>query len=215
MKKSLYPLFITTFLMSSVHAGFFNEYEEELNRDDNEREYAAQSKADRQLSTSCPKSVKRRKIALILHEDKGRGSRKVNNPNYSQLFQEINRRLKDQGLRTYTQTEITSHIAQAELEAVANGDPDAAIAAAGKLGASYFLKARISSRHNRNPLTKVNEVFVDMSFTMTKHGRSISSVKAGGDSWAGQDTQSVALQILESKADTIVGQLYYDICTKK
>lgn len=200
--------------MTPAHAGFFDEYEEEINREDNAQRDAAQRRADRQLSVKCPASVKRRKIALILHENKGKGTRKVNNPNYSALFQEINRRLKNQGLKTYTQGQINAQIAQAELEAVANGDPDAAIAASKKLGATYFLRAHISSRSNVNPITRVNEVFVNMTFNLTKWGRPISQIKAQGDSWAGQDTQSAAMAILEEKAESVVAQLYYDICTK-
>ena len=213
MRKAIIFLLICT-CMAPAHAGFFDEYEEDINREDNERQDAAERKADRQLSVKCPASVKRRKIALILHEDRGRGTRKVNNPNYSALFQEINRRLKRQGLKTYTQGQINAQIAQAELEAVANGDPLAAIAASKKLGATYFLRARISSRSNVNPITRVNEVFVNMTFSLSKWGKPISQVKAQGDSWAGQDTQSAAMAILEEKADSIVGQLYYDICTQ-
>jgi len=214
MTKNIIAIFLICTYSNILHAGFFDDYEEEVNREDNERAEVAQRKSDRQLSVKCPASVKRRKIALILHEDKGRGARKVNNPNYSALFQEINRGLKGQGLKTYTQGQINAQIAQAELEAVANGDPDAAIAASKKLGATYFLRARISSRSNVNPITRVNEVFVNMTFNLTKWGRPISQVKAQGDSWAGQDTQSAAMAIMEEKTDAIVGQLYYDICTK-
>jgi len=214
MSKIITTLLLICTCMTPAHAGFFDEYEEEINREDNAQRDAAQRRADRQLSVKCPASVKRRKIALILHENKGKGTRKVNNPNYSALFQEINRRLKNQGLKTYTQGQINAQIAQAELEAVANGDPDAAIAASKKLGATYFLRAHISSRSNVNPITRVNEVFVNMTFNLTKWGRPISQIKAQGDSWAGQDTQSAAMAILEEKAESVVAQLYYDICTK-
>ena len=56
--------------------------------------------------------------------------------NYGQHFDAINRRLRYLGLRTFTPEEIRRQIAQAEIDAYFRNDPNAAISASKRLGAS-------------------------------------------------------------------------------
>ena len=71
--------------------------------------------------------------------------------NYGPHFQAINSRLRGLGLRTYTPEEIRQQIAQAEIDAYFRNDPDAALAAAKKLGASFVLRGLISSHAQPQP----------------------------------------------------------------
>ena len=118
-------------------------------------------------------------------------------------------------MNTYTQEEITQQIAQAEIEAAMQNDPDAAITAASRLGASFILRGLISSRSQRNPIINVHEVFVDMGFTLvTAEGRSVSDASASGDSYSGRDTLTAALRLVRQDADRVVAELYHDYCTQ-
>jgi hypothetical protein len=221
MKKLI--LLATLLLSTSASANFFEENEAELEAEER-REQAQQSQLESQkkqqvsqlLSTPCPGHKKRRKIALILYENNGAGTIKVNNPEFNRLFQTINQGLRNEGLRTYSQAAITRQIAQAEIAAVANGDPDAAIAAAGKLGAYYFLTAHINTRNNFNQVLHINEVFVDMTFSLnTARGKPVTTVNSDGDVWAQQDIQSAALSIIRDKSNLIIAKLYHGVCHDK
>src|SRR6266480_3682193 len=70
-------------------------------------------------------------------------------------FQAINTRLRALGLKTYTPEEIRRQIAQAEIDAYFRNDPDAALAASKRLGASFILRGLISSQATRNPMMAV------------------------------------------------------------
>lgn len=153
---------------------------------------------------------KRSRVAVI--EPTGRGSQ----ANYGVLFNEINQRLRDIGLKTYSEAEISAQVAQAEMEAFLNNDMDAAASAANRLSAHFFLRGVIDSRSQVNPVLGINEVFVTMAFTLVDaSGRIISNVAAKGDAYSGQDTLSVALALVREQADLVVARLYHDYCIGK
>jgi len=90
---------------------------------------------------------------------------------------------------------------------------DAALAASKRLGANFVLRGLISSQATRNPMMAVNQVSVNMGFTLTgSNGRVISNVDANSSSYAGADVQHMALTLVNEKADEVVAELYSDYC---
>ncbi|MFP5212841.1 MAG: hypothetical protein ACLGPL_05630 [Acidobacteriota bacterium] len=155
------------------------------------------------------------KIGVVIGERHAKGDISISQPKYGVMFNSINGRLRNLGLRTYSQEQITQQIAAAEIKAYMNNDPDAALSAAGRLGANFMLKGVINSRANVNPILHINEVVVDMTFTLTSSsGKIISSSTARSESYAGADTISVAQDLVEEQAEEIVAKLYNDFCTK-
>ena len=103
--------------------------------------------------------------------------------------------------------------AQAEIDAYFKNDPDAALSAARRLGASFILRGLISSTATRNAIIAVNQVSVSMGFTLTaSNGRMISDTGASSSSYAGTDVQRMALTLVNENADEVVATLYADYC---
>ncbi len=211
MKKSLLFL-ICFYLLGSAAYGFsFSDDERQ-----SAREKAAKAqKIGQLLDVSCKDSLKDQKIAVMIAERHSGGKFTVSQSKYSTLFETINQRLRELGLRTYNQQDITRQIADAEIKAYMNNDPDAALSAARKLSANFIIRGVIDSRAHKNPIINVNEVYVDMSFTLTSSsGRTISGTTARSESFAGADTIRVAQILVEEQADEIVAKLYHDFCRR-
>ncbi len=120
--------------------------------DDSERQ-EAQARANRiaeQLSTPCRADLRNKKIMVVIGEVQSNGYIvAAQQQNYGPHFEAINARLRALGLRTYTPEEIRRQIAQAEIDAYFRNDPDAALAASRRLGASFVLRGLISSQATR------------------------------------------------------------------
>lgn len=200
-------------MTATAQAFSFSESEDQERR---EMEMKAEDRArevQRLLAVPCDAKLKRKKVALIIGqqvEDQGI----VYKPQkYGPIFQEINRRLRDLGLNTYTQEEIRAQIAQEEVRAFLNNDVEAAETAARRLSAGYMLRGMIHSKIRMNPVVRIEEVFVTMAFTLVSaSGKTISNVTAGGDSFSGADTMAVALDIVKEEADLAVAKIYSDFC---
>jgi len=176
-------------------------------------EAARQERIAQQLSTPCRAELKGKKIAVIIGEVQSNGYVAAQQQNYGPHFQAINARLRSLGLTTYTPEEIRKQIAQAEIDAYFRNDPDAALAAAKRLGASFILRGLISSQAVMNPVVRVNQVSVNMGFTLTgANGRIISDTGASSSSYAGADVSSMALTLVNEQADEVVARLYGDYC---
>ena len=176
-------------------------------------EAARQERIAQQLSTPCRAELKGKKIAVIIGEVQSNGYIAAQQQNYGPHFQAINARLRSLGLATYTPEEIRKQIAQAEIDAYFRNDPDAALAAAKRLGASFVLRGLISSQAVMNPVVRVNQVSVNMGFTLTgANGRIISDTGASSSSYAGADVSSMALTLVNEQADEVVARLYGDYC---
>ena len=176
-------------------------------------EEARQSDIAERLSTPCRAGIKDKKIMVVIGEVQSNGVIAAQQQNYGRHFQAINSRLRSLGLKTYSPEEIRRQIAQAEIDAYFRNDPDAALAASKRLGASFVLRGLISSQATRNPMMAVNQVSVSMGFTLTgSNGRVISNVDATSSSAAGADVQRMALTLVNEKADEVVSQLYSDYC---
>jgi hypothetical protein len=176
-------------------------------------EAARQERIAQQLSTPCRAELKGKKIAVIIGEVQSNGYIAAQQQNYGPHFQAINARLRSLGLATYTPEEIRRQIAQAEIDAYFRNDPDAALSAAKRLGASFMLRGLISSQAVMNPVIRVNQVSVNMGFTLTgANGRIISDTGASSSSYAGADVSRMALTLVNEQADEVVARLYGDYC---
>lgn len=183
---------------------------------DTEAKALEDAKRDRianDLSTPCRADLKGKKIMVVIGEVQSGGRIAAQQQNYGPHFQAINTRLRALGLTTYTQEEIRSRIAQAEIDAYFRNDPDAALSAAKRLGASFVLRGLIASEAARNPLMAVNQVSVSMGFTLTgSNGRIISDVNANSSSYSGVDVARMALTLVNEQAEEVVAKLYADYC---
>jgi acid stress-induced BolA-like protein IbaG/YrbA len=174
---------------------------------------ARQSRVAAELATPCRADLKGKKIMVVIGEVQSNGVIAAHQQNYGPHYQAINSRLRALGLRTFTPEEIRAQIAQAEIDAYFRNDPDAALAASKKLGASFVLKGLISAQATRNPMMPVNQVAVNMNFTLTGgNGRIISNAEANAASYAGADVSRMALTLVNENADEVVAKLYGDYC---
>ena len=189
-----------------------------FSQQDNSEQAAREAKAQEiaaRLSTPCRDQLKDKKIMVVIGEQTSAGGISANQQNYGPHFQAINGRLRALGLRTYTPEEIRKQIAQAEIDAYFKGNPDAAISAAKRLGASFTLRGLISAQAGRNAIIPVNEVIVAMGFTLADAGgRPIADAAAQGGSFAGADTRSAAASLVNEQADDVVSKLYAEYCTR-
>ncbi len=191
--------------------GFKFSQQDESERMENE---ARQSRIAEQLSTPCRASIKDKRIMVVIGERQSNGYIAAQQQNYGPHFQAINTRLRALGLKTYTPEEIRRQIAQAEIEAYFRNDPDAAMAASKKLGASFVLRGLITAQSGMNPMMRVNQVSVNMDFTLYGgNGRVVADAHASSSSYSGADVQHMALTLVNEKADEVVAQLYADYCT--
>ena len=174
---------------------------------------ARQGRVAAELATPCRADLKGKKIMVVIGEVQSNGVIAAHQQNYGPHFQAINSRLRSLGLRTFTPEEIRAQIAQAEIDAYFRNDPDAALAASKKLGASFVLKGLISAQASRNPMMPVNQVAVNLNFTLTGgNGRIISNAEANAASYAGADVSRMALTLVNENADEVVAKLYGDYC---
>jgi hypothetical protein len=177
---------------------------------------AAQAQKDAaiswQLSTPCRDRIKNRKIMVLIGEERN-GMVSATQGNYSRHVDAINSRLKNLGLRIYSAEEIRKQIAQEEVDAVFKNDPDRALSAARRLAAQYVLRGVIASRASYNNMVNVNQVNVNLDFTLTDAaGRPVSRASANNASYAGNDISGMALTLIEERADEVVARLYSDYC---
>lgn len=176
-------------------------------------EDARRERIAQHLSTPCRADLKGKKIMVVIGEQQSNGVVATQQQKYGRHFQAINTRLRSLGLTTYTAEEIRRQIAQAEIDAHFRNDPDAALSAAKRLGASFVLRGLISSQATRNPLMPVNQVAVNMGFTLSGgNGRIISDVQANASSYAGADVAGMALTLVNEQAEEVVAKLYADYC---
>jgi len=191
--------------------GFKFSEQDEADRAESE---ARQSRIAEQLSTPCRADLKGKKIMVVIGEMRSNGVIYAQQQNYGPHFQAINTRLRGLGLRSYTPEEIRRQIAQAEIDAYFRNDPDAALAASKRLGASFVLRGLISSQALPNPMMNVNQVSVNMDFNLAgSDGRQISTAQAHSSSYAGADVGRMALTLVSENADEVVAKLYADYCT--
>jgi hypothetical protein len=165
-----------------------------------------------QLATPCRDRIRNRKIVVLIAEERN-GIVMARQGNYSRHVDAVNSRLRGLGLRTYSPDEIRRQIAQEEIDAYFKNDPDRALSAARRLAAQYVLRGVIASTAVRNAIVNVNQVSVNMNFTLTDAaGRPVSTATASNQSYAGSDIAGMALTLIDERADEVVARLYSDYC---
>lgn len=193
--------------------GFKFSQPDESAQADQAAEAARQQMIADQLSTPCRAELRGKKIMVIIGQVQSNGYIAAAQQNYGPHYQAINKRLQALGLRTYTPEEIRAQIKQAEIDAYFKNDPDAMLSASRRLGASFILRGLITSQAGMNPMMPVNQVAVNMAFTLTTSGgRVVSDVQANNASYSGTDVARMALTLVNEKADEVVAQLYGDYC---
>lgn len=216
MPRSLVAASALALLLAVVSAGPVSGQGFKFSQPDDSAKMEEAARQDRiayELSTPCRADLKGKKIMVIIGEEQGNGYINALQQNYGRHFQAINVRLRSLGLRTFTPEEIRAQIAQAEIDAYFKNNPDAALSAAKRLGASFILRGLISSQASRNPMIRVNQVEVSMGFTLTgSNGRIVSDVAANSSSYAGANVAQMALTLVNEQADEVVAKLYGDYC---
>jgi hypothetical protein len=160
----------------------------------------------------CRQGLKDQRILFLVGEQSA-GQWDTDQGHFGEFARVIDQRLKGLGLKTYTQQEIKASIAQAEVDAYFKNDPDAALSASKRLGATHVLRGVISSRTAVNRIVQVDEVGVTIDLTLAAaDGRALSDVSAHSDSYSGSDTLATALDLVRRQADLLVAQLYNDYC---
>lgn len=190
-------------------AGAFKFSDEEAAR---KADGAAKTLGSAEIPAACRERLKKERV-LVLVAERGNNGVNADQGRYGLHFQGIDRRLRQQGMRTFSQAEIKKQIAQAEIDAHFRNDPDAALAASRKLGASLSLRGVISSRQAINPVLRINEVSVNIGFALVRSdGHVIAETSAAAESYSGSDTLGMALTLLDEQADGVVGRLLSDYC---
>ncbi|MEO5672034.1 MAG: hypothetical protein ABIR26_15190 [Ramlibacter sp.] len=165
-----------------------------------------------QLNTPCRERIKNRKIMVLIAEERN-GMVAAGQGAYSRHVDAVNTRLKELGLKTFTAEQIRKQVAQEEIDAYFKNDPDRALSASRRMAAQYVLRGVIASRATRNAMVNVNQVNVNLDFTLTDAaGRPVSTATASNASYAGSDTSGMALTLIEERADQVVAKLYSDYC---
>ena len=170
------------------------------------------SRAERPGDPVCEAKLAKSKIAIVFEESLN-GRRVGGQSRFAGAFPIVAQALAEVGLRVIPQADITAAIARAETEAYLNNDADAAIKAAGRLGARYVLHAVIQEGAARNALIRVNQVSTSMSFALQDRGRVVATAHADGASFAGQDVSAAARDLVADHAGDVVTDLYGAFCS--
>jgi hypothetical protein len=166
------------------------------------------------VSVPCRDRLKNRKILQLMAERR-EGRWLAEQVRYGRLTSIIDTRMRALGLGTYTQEQITSNIAQAEVNAYFNNDPDGALAASKRLAADYILRGDLTITTDINAVVGIHEVAVDLQLTLSSaSGRQLSAVDAHSEVYSSVDTFGTASALLKQQADKLVAQLYNDYCRK-
>jgi hypothetical protein len=204
---------LSTLLLLAVatgaHAFRFSEEEAKA-----KAEAGAGKVAAIEISPACRKRLGTERVLLLIAE-RGNSGINAEQSRYSLHFNGIEKRLRGYGMRTYSQAEIRKIIAQAEIDAHFRNDPDAALSAAKKLGATLTLRGMISSLRGINPVLGINEVAVNMGFVLLAGSRSLAEANAKADSYSGTDTVGMALKLVDEQADAVVNQLVAGYCVNR
>lgn len=198
-------------LLSASGAQAFRFSEEEAKT---RAEAAAAKVAAIEIPPACRKRLARESVLLLVAE-RGNNGINADQSRYSLHFNGIEQRLHTYGMRTFSQAEIKKRIAQAEIDAHFKNDPDAALAASKKLGASLSLRGMIASQRDINPVLKINEVSINMGFNLSAGKKTLADVSAKADSYSGSDTTGMALKLIDEQADSIVNRLVAGYCADR
>lgn len=205
---------IATLSPSTVSAFSFSE---EAERDEASRRQVergpSRSGAGSAIRADCRARIERRRTVVLIAERSDDGGYRTEQSAYGPHLQALTRRLRELGVRTYSAEEIRAQVAQEEIDAYFRNDPDAALAAASKLGADLFLRGVISSRSTFNEFMGLPEVAISMGIALAdRSGAILSEATASADSYSGADTLGMALRLTNERAPGVVTKLFADYC---
>lgn len=173
---------------------------------------ARSAKAAGSVSVACKERLRQERV-LVLVAERGNDGLMTDQGRFGRHFQSLDRRLQKQGMQTFSQEEIKQRIAQPEVDSHFRNDPEAP-RSAGKQGASLILRGVINSRRAINPVLKINEVYINMAFTLLgTDGRVIAEASSRSDAYSGGDTLAMAQTLVEEQADGVVRRLLSGYCT--
>jgi hypothetical protein len=165
-----------------------------------------------QLATPCREKIRNRKIMVVIGEERN-GFVMATQGTFSRHVEAVNARLDVLGLKTYSPEQIRKQVAQEEIDAYFKNDPDRALSASRRLAAQYVLRGVIASHAVRNAIVNVNQVSVNMDFTLSDaSGKPVSTASARNESYAESDIAGMALSLIEERANEVVARLYSDYC---
>lgn len=207
---------------TSAHAFSFAEeaeHDEEAERDERdargERRARSPGAGGSGIDAACRADLARQRTVILIAAQSDRGGLRTEQTAYGRHLQALGRRLRDLGVRTYTPEEIRAQIAQEEIDAYFRNDPDGALAASRKLGATLVLRGVISSRSSFNEFMGLPEVAVSMGLELAdSSGRVLSEATASADSYSGYDTLGQALRLTNERAPAVVAKLFGDYCRR-
>jgi hypothetical protein len=136
-------------LQPALAQGFKFSNPDPIDEQERQEKDAARQQAIDDIWTPCRADLKNKKIMVLIGERQSNGYIAAQQQNYGPHYQAINRRLRELGLLTYTPEEIRRQIAQAEIDAYFRNDPDAALSASKRVGASFVLRGLISAQAMR------------------------------------------------------------------
>ena len=180
---------------------------------DQAQQAAREDRIAYELSTPCRADLKGKKIMVMIGERQSNGYVDAHQQNYGAHFAAINNRLRSLGLRTYTPEEIRAQIAQAEIDAYFKNNPDLALSAAKRLGASFVLKGLITAEASQNRIIAVNQVDGEHELhadrqqrpAHLRRRRRLRVVRR-------RQRRAMALTLVNEQADEVVARLYGDYC---
>ena len=193
----------------------FSAAEEAQKKELADKQAAQDARVQDLLATPCLDSIKNKKIVVLIGESRN-GVTKAGQSAFSPHVEAINSRLRNLGLRTYTQAQIRAQIAQAEIDAFFRNDPDAALNASRRLSAQYMIRGLISTQASANAVINLNQVHVGIDLTLSAgSGRMVSQARVEHASYSGSDTAGMALTLIQERADEVVAKLVGDYCRKE
>ncbi|MBL8471322.1 MAG: hypothetical protein KF778_10075 [Rhodocyclaceae bacterium] len=213
MRKITRAVLAACSFVLSANALAFSFSEEEQNEAAAEKARQARAAAGGpKISQACRDSLAGKKVMVVMGARQPNGYA-ADQSRFGPHFNSIDRRLKAYGVKTFTQEEIRSHIAQGEVEAYFRNDLDAALAASNKMGAQLVLRGAISSRSAINPVLHIPEVYVSINFALlSAGGETISEAGASSESYSGTDTYGMAATLVEEQAGGVVSRLISGYC---
>src|SRR5579862_2994934 len=202
--KILAPLLLISTCLFAEPFKFSTAEQQEQDRQRAAEEQRAQA-IQKLVSVPCRARLKNRKIVQLIAERSTSGRWEAQQERYESLISIIDARLRALGLKTFTPQQIKGAIAQAEVDAYFNNDPDGALAASKRLAADYILRGDITMTTGVNGVVGVREVAVDLQLTLSSaSGRQLSSVDAHSESYSGTDPLGTATALLKRQADQLV-----------
>ncbi|BBK37512.1 hypothetical protein STAQ_25900 [Allostella sp. ATCC 35155] len=167
------------------------------------------------IDPACRRRLAGRKIAIVFTEVREDGGRLIRQKRYAGVFPIVADALRRAGMTVYTQEEINRQIAQEEMRRFLNNEADAALTAFRRLGAAYILRATIESRATMNPMIRVKQVGVTVTFALSSSaGGIVGQAEMSTASFTGADPLPVVRDIVREEIDRTVVDLYDSVCSR-